>query len=168
MGDRGIVTNHLLFVIHLATRKVWFAGANPKPSGAFMLQVDRNLTGADSQDILHFPVRVLDTHRLPTLTSIRSDPTRSGCSDTGRSSPPRLGQGVGERHVPQRQHPARIRDRDRRRREPRSREICRLVEQSNPECLENSHRSFRDAHPGGSILSQMCNSTGRWSQRTDD
>ncbi len=41
---RGLVTYYVLFVIHLATRKISIAGATPYPTGAFMLQVARNLT----------------------------------------------------------------------------------------------------------------------------
>ena len=41
---RGLVTYYVLFVIHLATRKVRIAGATPNPTGVFMLQVARNLT----------------------------------------------------------------------------------------------------------------------------
>jgi len=41
---RGLVTYYVLFVIHLATRKISIAGATPNPTGAFMLQVARNLT----------------------------------------------------------------------------------------------------------------------------
>jgi len=45
----------------------------------------------------------------------------------------------GASRATQPSHPTRIWDRDRRRREPRSPEICRLVGQNNPECLENPH-----------------------------
>ncbi len=41
---RGLVTYYVLFVIHLATRKISIVGATPNPTGAFMLQVARNLT----------------------------------------------------------------------------------------------------------------------------
>lgn len=41
---RGLVTYYVLFVIHLATRKISIAGATPNPNGAFMMQIARNLT----------------------------------------------------------------------------------------------------------------------------
>ena len=41
---RGLVTYYVLFVIHLATRKISIAGATPNPTEAFTLQVARNLT----------------------------------------------------------------------------------------------------------------------------
>ncbi len=41
---RSLVIHYVLFVIHLATRKIPIAGANPNPTGAFMLQVARNPT----------------------------------------------------------------------------------------------------------------------------
>ena len=41
---RGLVTYYVLFVIHLATRRVCIAGATPTPNGAFMMQIARNLT----------------------------------------------------------------------------------------------------------------------------
>ncbi len=34
----------MLFVIHLATRKISIAGVTPNPNGAFMMQIARNLT----------------------------------------------------------------------------------------------------------------------------
>lgn len=40
----GLVTYYVLFVIHLATRKISIAGATPNPNGAFMMQIARNLT----------------------------------------------------------------------------------------------------------------------------
>ncbi|NIW86590.1 MAG: DDE-type integrase/transposase/recombinase [Gammaproteobacteria bacterium] len=41
---RGLVTYYVLFVIHLATRRVCIVGATPHPNGAFMMQIARNLT----------------------------------------------------------------------------------------------------------------------------
>ncbi|ESQ17207.1 MAG TPA: transposase [Chromatiaceae bacterium] len=35
----------MLFVIHLATRKITIAGATVNPNGEFMMQIARNLTG---------------------------------------------------------------------------------------------------------------------------
>ncbi len=40
----GLVTYYVLFVIHLATRKISIADATPNPNGAFMMQTARNLT----------------------------------------------------------------------------------------------------------------------------
>lgn len=40
---RGLVTYYILFVIHLATRRVCIAGVTPNPNGAFMMQIARNL-----------------------------------------------------------------------------------------------------------------------------
>jgi transposase InsO family protein len=40
----GLVTYYVLFVIHLATRKISIAGATSNPNGAFMMQIARNLT----------------------------------------------------------------------------------------------------------------------------
>ena len=40
----GLVTYYVLFVIHLATRKISIVGATPNPNGAFMMQIARNLT----------------------------------------------------------------------------------------------------------------------------
>ena len=34
----------MLFVIHLATRKISIAGVTPNPNGAFMMQIARSLT----------------------------------------------------------------------------------------------------------------------------
>jgi transposase InsO family protein len=41
---KGLVTYYVLFVIHLATRKISIVGATPNPNGAFMMQIARNLT----------------------------------------------------------------------------------------------------------------------------
>ena len=41
---RGLVTYYLVFTIHLATRKVHFAGITTNPNSAFMLQIARQLT----------------------------------------------------------------------------------------------------------------------------
>lgn len=41
---RGLVTYYILFVIHLATRRVHIAGTTTAPNRAFMMQVARNLT----------------------------------------------------------------------------------------------------------------------------
>ena len=40
---RGLIRYHVLFVIKLATREGHIAGLVPEPSGAWMLQVGRNL-----------------------------------------------------------------------------------------------------------------------------
>ena len=40
----GLVTYYVLFVIHLATRKISIVGVTPNPNGAFMMQIARNLT----------------------------------------------------------------------------------------------------------------------------
>ena len=40
----GLVTYYILFVIHLATRRVHIAGATAEPNSAFMMQMARNLT----------------------------------------------------------------------------------------------------------------------------
>ncbi len=41
---RGLVTHHVLFVIHHATRTVHIAGITPHPDSAFIAQVARNMT----------------------------------------------------------------------------------------------------------------------------
>ncbi len=41
---RRLVTYHVLVVIELSSRKVHIAGITPRPDGAFMMQVGRNLT----------------------------------------------------------------------------------------------------------------------------
>lgn len=41
---KGLVTYYVLFVMHLATRRVCIAGATPHPNRAFMMQIARNLT----------------------------------------------------------------------------------------------------------------------------
>jgi transposase InsO family protein len=41
---RGLITFHVLFVVHHATRVVHIAGLTPNPDAAFMAQVARNLT----------------------------------------------------------------------------------------------------------------------------
>lgn len=45
---RGLVTQYVLFVIELASRKVVIAGMTPHPHEAWMLQVARNLLDADA------------------------------------------------------------------------------------------------------------------------
>ena len=45
---RRLVTYYVLVVIELSSRKVHIAGITPRPDGAFMMQVGRNLT--DPQD----------------------------------------------------------------------------------------------------------------------
>jgi transposase InsO family protein len=44
LTSRGLVTYYVLFVIHLATRKITIAGVTPNPNSAFMMQIARNLT----------------------------------------------------------------------------------------------------------------------------
>jgi transposase InsO family protein len=41
---RGLVTYYVLFVMHLATRKISIAGATTEPNAAFMMQIARNVT----------------------------------------------------------------------------------------------------------------------------
>jgi transposase InsO family protein len=41
---RGLVTNYVLFIIHLSTRSVHIAGVTMAPNSAFMTQVVRNLS----------------------------------------------------------------------------------------------------------------------------
>lgn len=41
---RGLVTYYALFTIHLAARRVYFAGITTSPNSAFMIQVARQLT----------------------------------------------------------------------------------------------------------------------------
>ncbi len=43
----GLITYYLLFVMKLATRRVYFAGLTANPDEAWMLQVARNLTDAE-------------------------------------------------------------------------------------------------------------------------
>jgi putative transposase len=43
----GLVTFYILFVMELATRRVWFGGCTPNPEEAWMKQVARNLTDAE-------------------------------------------------------------------------------------------------------------------------
>jgi hypothetical protein len=42
---KGLETQHVLFAIDLATRRVEVAGITPHPTESFMAQVARNLTG---------------------------------------------------------------------------------------------------------------------------
>jgi transposase InsO family protein len=42
----GLVTFYLLFVMELATRRVYFAGCTPNPDDLWMMQIARNLTDA--------------------------------------------------------------------------------------------------------------------------
>ena len=42
-----MVTIYLLFVMHLATRRVHFAGCTTNPDELWMKQIGRNLTGAE-------------------------------------------------------------------------------------------------------------------------
>src|SRR6266446_6696650 len=46
-GKNGLVTLYLLFVMHLATRRVHFAGCTTNPDELWMKQIGRNLTGAE-------------------------------------------------------------------------------------------------------------------------
>jgi transposase InsO family protein len=45
---RGLVTHYILFVIDLATRRVVIAGITTNPNEAWMLQIARNLTDAET------------------------------------------------------------------------------------------------------------------------
>ena len=47
-GWRGLVTHYILFVIDLATRRVVIAGITTNPNEAWMLQMARNLTDAET------------------------------------------------------------------------------------------------------------------------
>ena len=44
----GLVTNYLLFVMEVATRRIHFAGCTPNPDETWMKQIARNLT--DTED----------------------------------------------------------------------------------------------------------------------
>ena len=57
---RRLVTYYVLFVIHLSTRSVQFAGATPAPNGAFMKQVARNLTDVSDGFLLNKAFLIMD------------------------------------------------------------------------------------------------------------
>ena len=69
--QRGLVTHYVLFVISLADRVIHIAGVTTRPDEAWMLQVGRNLTDADSG--------ALASKRYLTI----SIATRSTQSDSG-------------------------------------------------------------------------------------
>ncbi len=58
--SRGLVTYYVLFVIHLATRRVCIAGATPSPNAAFMIQIARNLTDEFDGFLRHHSYLIMD------------------------------------------------------------------------------------------------------------
>ena len=64
----GLVTYYLLFVMHLATRRVQFLGCTPYPGGPWMLQIARNLTDAYDGFLLP-PIRYLLLDRDTKFTA---------------------------------------------------------------------------------------------------
>lgn len=57
---KGLVTHYLLFAIHLATRRVHFAGITTNPNNAFMLQVARQWTDNFDGSLLECKYLVMD------------------------------------------------------------------------------------------------------------
>jgi hypothetical protein len=57
---RGLVTYYVLFIIHLSTRSVHFAGVTAAPNGAFMKQVARNLTDVSDGFLLNKAFLIMD------------------------------------------------------------------------------------------------------------
>ena len=57
---RGLVTYYVLFIIHLSTRSVHFAGVTTAPNGAFMKQVARNLTDVSDCFLLNKAFLIMD------------------------------------------------------------------------------------------------------------
>lgn len=57
---RGLVTYHVLFVVHHATRAVHIAGITTNPNGAFIAQIARNLTDEVDGCLLGMRYLILD------------------------------------------------------------------------------------------------------------
>jgi len=64
----GLVTYHLLFAMHLATRRVQLVGCTTNPGGPWMLQIARNLTDAVDGFLLP-PIRYLLLDRDTKITA---------------------------------------------------------------------------------------------------
>jgi len=64
----GLVTYHLLFAMHLATRRVQLVGCTTNPDGPWMLQMGRNLTDAIDGFLLP-PIRYLLMDRDTKFTT---------------------------------------------------------------------------------------------------
>jgi len=64
----GLVTYHLLFAMHLATRRVQLVGCTTNPGGLWMLQMARNLTDA-VDGFLRQPIRYLLLDRDTKFTA---------------------------------------------------------------------------------------------------
>ena len=64
---RGLVRYFVFFVIDIETRRVEIAGITPSPSGAWMMQIARNLT--DAEDGFLRDVRYLVLDRDPLYTT---------------------------------------------------------------------------------------------------
>ena len=63
---RGLVTNYVLFVMHLSTRVVHIAGVTTSPNCAFMQQVARNLTDVSDVFLLNGRYLVMDCDKKYT------------------------------------------------------------------------------------------------------
>ena len=57
---RGLVSYHVLFIIHLSTRSVHIAGVTMAPNGAFMKQVARYLTDVNDGFLLNSRYLIMD------------------------------------------------------------------------------------------------------------
>ncbi|MFT5412269.1 MAG: putative transposase [Verrucomicrobiales bacterium] len=57
---RGLVRDHVLFLIRLSTRKVHIAGIVPEPDGEWMKQVGRNLTDCSSGFLIGYRYLIHD------------------------------------------------------------------------------------------------------------
>jgi len=63
---RGLVTYYVLFVTHLATRKIFIVGATPNPNGAFMMQIARNVTDEFDGFLRNHSYLIMDRDSKPT------------------------------------------------------------------------------------------------------
>ncbi len=67
LTSRGLVTYYILFVVHLATRRVHIAGVTTEPNSAFMIQVAQNLTDEFDGFLKDYAYLVMDRDTKFTL-----------------------------------------------------------------------------------------------------